>query len=144
MATNFTIEILPDDPLKTNLPSFDLKIKRSGLIFKDYTWSCLPGHIGATSGVADFIETSNLSLLILYKKEFSQFDDEGENPTYGILYGITPKFILDSTGWATIDFSGHSLQKRLKGKKNFLAILKEILKTKQENAHTNWHLINAY
>ena len=144
MATTYKIKIIPDDILVKDRPSFDLKINSSGLIFTDYSWSCLPGYIGAVSGYADFIQAKSLPLFTLWRKEFSQFDEKGENCIYGILYHLSPDSVVGATGHAIMDYSGYALKKRLEGTKNFTQILKAIFTDGGRKIDTKWELIEKY
>ncbi len=144
MATNFTIKIKPNN-LHTpeGLPGFEIKIKSSGIFFTDYKWFCLPGYMGAVSGVANFIDTGQLSLLIISKKDWSVFDERSDNPIYGILSGIKPDFAVGSSGMAHVDFSGYKLKKRLEGNTSIHRMIAEFWLTKKTNTRTDWEVIDA-
>lgn len=143
MATNFTIKITPDQLQTPGFPSFELKIKSSGIFFTDYKWSCPPGFMGAVSGVADFIDTGKLSILVISKKDWSVFDEKGDNPIYALLYHIKPDFAVGSSSWATIDFSGYKLKKKLEGNNSILQMIAEFWLSKKTNTHSQWEVIEA-
>lgn len=144
MATNFTIKIKPNK-LHTpeGLPGFEIKIKSSGFFFTDYKWTCPPGYMGAVSGVASFIDTGKVSLLVLFKKDRSILDEKSDNPIYGILTGIKPDFAIGSSGMAHVDFSGYKLKKKLEEATSILQMIAEFWLSKKSNTSADWEVIDA-
>ena len=134
MPTNIKFKITPDKTLFPEFPSFEIDVKVSGLVFKDYKWSCPPGYISRSSGVVgcwDHMPDWDHCWFYLNQKEESIFDGEGENHCYGILDNIPKTFVVGSKGFATIHYGGVKVKEQLKGSSE--AVL-----------YSQWSIISAY
>lgn len=107
----YVFKITPDRYSK--YPSFELIVKSSGTIFKDYTWHCLPGYLKRNSGVIspmDQPSNHNLSTFSLVAEKLCGAILCKENvPYYGYLADVPKNPSIGNKGFALVDYMRQSL-----------------------------------
>lgn len=102
------VHIFKITPDYSKYPSFELIVKSSGSIFKDYTWHCLPGYLKKTSGAISKLEdrsNPNLSSFFLFSEKVCGTILCKDNvPGYGYLANIPKNPAIGSKGFAIIDY----------------------------------------